>query len=455
MQKPDCALLAVLTYPRGDDLLRAPVAARVSVRARIGNRWMRLVALAAALPLLLVVTALAPTGSARALSSWSPQCDEPPYIPTARDPGNPLMLAPSPPRSDPLRGADFFVPGPAHGEAAGAIARLVAFDPYPIGPLLPGFPENESWATFEASLRAKLPGLPASTRRDIQLLEKIAVEPDAQRISRSSAGGSPVAVYSQTQKLFCHLLLADPYSIPIITTYFLHATLGGCASTLQMYEYRSTFEAQINAMARAIGDRPAVLLLEIDAVGSSGCMASIGSLPAWEAMMRYEALTLEALPHTVVYLEGGYSDANTPRYAARMLNAAGVRRIQGFFTNDTHGNWTIRETGYAQAISKLTGGAHFVVNTATNGRGPLRNPHPAIEGTNNLCNPPGRGLGPRDTTNTYLVHADAFLWTHPPGNSSGPCRGGPPSDTFWPAYAIGLASRANGQLGPGYHSRPY
>ncbi len=48
------------------------------------------------------------------------------------------------------------------------------------------------------------------------------------------------------------------------------------------------------------------------------------------------------------------------------------------------------------------------------------------------------------------------MWTHPPGNSSG-CGPGAPSRpvTFWPAYAIGLAARANQQLGPGFPSRPY
>ena len=46
------------------------------------------------------------------------------------------------------------------------------------------------------------------------------------------------------------------------------------------------------------------------------------------------------------------------------------------------------------------------------------------------------------------------MWTSPPGNSSG-CGGGPSGGTFWPTRAIGLASRANAQLGPGYPSRPY
>jgi endoglucanase len=109
---------------------------------------------------------------------------------------------------------------------------------------------------------------------------------------------------------------------------------------------------------------------------------------------------------------------------------------------------------WASRVSKLTHGAHFIVNTAQNGRGPLLNAHPTTQGIENLCNPPGRGLGIPDTTNTGSPAADAFLWTHPPGNSSG-CGGGPPGGVFWPARAIQLAQNANLQLGSGLPGRPY
>jgi endoglucanase len=172
--------------------------------------------------------------------------------------------------------------------------------------------------------------------------------------------------------------------------------------------------------------------------------------------MKYEDLTLEARPHTAVFMEGGYSDANSAPYAAKLLNAAGVRQIQGFFTNDTHLQWTSHELKYAEAVSKLTGGAHFIINTATNGKGPLLNPHPATQGIEDLCNPPGRGLGIPDTTDPGLSpELDALLWTSPPGNSSGTCNGGPPNGTFWVAGAEALAANANEQLGPGYPSKPY
>ncbi len=89
-----------------------------------------------------------------------------------------------------------------------------------------------------------------------------------------------------------------------------------------------------------------------------------------------------------------------PRDAAQYLRASGVAKIQGFFLNATHFDWTSREIRYGSQISRLTGGKHFVINTGENGRGPLRPRTSSTPGNEVLCNPPGRGLGPLPTANT-------------------------------------------------------
>jgi endoglucanase len=361
-------------------------------------------------------------------------------------------MLPNPPGANPLAGAKFFVNGPAHGSAAGAIARMLGVDPT-------SYPDDYSWVRFKhdldfGPLHTKLGGHPALSHK-VKLLEKIASEPEAQRFSAYAQGGGPGAIYSQVQKIFCHNLTADPGTVPIITTYFLHPAAGSCASTSQLTAIGPVFRRRIDEMAAGTGNRPAVYLLEVDAFGSSSCMARIGDLSQWEAYVQYEVDKISALPHTVVYLEAGYSDANPAAYTARALNASGIHKIRGFFTNDTHINWTVKEVHWAERVSRLTHGAHFIVNTAQNGRGPKRNPHPVTQGNEDLCNPPGRGLGPPPTTDTGFPSADAFLWTHVPGNSSGHCHGGPDAATFWAARAIGLAAHANDRLGPGFASDPY
>jgi endoglucanase len=376
------------------------------------------------------------------------QCPEPSS--NQRDPSNPLGLSPAP-GADPLNGANFYVPGPRKGAAAGAIAQLVGLNPDTM-------PVSESWAEFQQRLRqgaiaAKLAHNPGLAHK-VAMLSKIASEPEPQRISIYSMGGGPGAIFGQTQKVICQNITADPGSIMAFNTYFLHPKLGGCANASQVNAYMPTFKRQINEMAAAIGRRPALILAEIDALGSSACIARHGGLPAWEAALKYEVDTLEALPHTAVYVEGGYSDSNSVGYTAKALNAIGVDKIQGFFTNDTHNQWTINEVRWATKVARRTHGAHFIVNTSTNGQGPKLNPHPTTQGVEDLCNPPGRGLGPKFDTSTGFPDADAFMWTHPPGNASG-CGGGPPGGVFWTPYAIGLAQRANQKLGPGFPSRPY
>ncbi len=278
-------------------------------------------------------------------------------------------------------------------------------------------------------------------------LSKIASQPEAQRFSIYSMGGGPGAIFSQAEKIFCHNMSADPGSIPIINTYFLHPALGGCPTPAQVSAYTPTFQRRVDEMAAATDRRPAVYLLELDALGSSSCVSRMGSMRLWEADLRYEINAMAALAHTVVYVEGGYSDSNSVGYTARILNAIGIAKIRGFFTNDTHEAWTINEVRWATKISHRTHGAHFIVNTADNGRGPLYNANKVRNGVEDLCNPPGRALGPTDTTQTGFTAADAFMWTHPPGNSSG-CGGGPPGGVFYLARALDEAAHANGRLGP-------
>src|SRR5205823_4667349 len=78
----------------------------------------------------------------RAHAAYAQQCSQ--SYPARRDPSNPLMLARSP-GSNPLSGASFFVDGPRHGVAAGAIARLLGVDPT-------SFPDDYSWSRFKATV---------------------------------------------------------------------------------------------------------------------------------------------------------------------------------------------------------------------------------------------------------------------------------------------------------------
>src|SRR5437588_542732 len=83
-----------------------------------------------------------------------------------------------PPGSDPLNGASFFVDGPRHGSAAGTIAKLLRIDPT-------RYRDAYSWARFRKALdygrlHRRFAGNRALRWR-VQMLEKIADEPEVQR----------------------------------------------------------------------------------------------------------------------------------------------------------------------------------------------------------------------------------------------------------------------------------
>jgi endoglucanase len=405
---------------------------------RHGSRFL---IVAAVWSLLAAINTSAGGQPVQSRASATSGCAVPDSFPAYRDPVNPLNL-PNPPGANPLSGANLFVDGPAHGAAASAIASLLGIDPRTL-------PNDLSWGEFEQQHAREIASDPRAT-----LLAKIAARPETNRFSLYSGGGGPGAIYGQVRKIFCDNMAADPNSIPVFTTWFLYQA-GYCETHGTILAHRATFERQIDELARGIDRRPAVLLLELDAVGASRCMARNGGLSAWEADMRYEIDRMAALPHTVVYIEGGYADGNSPSYTARVLNAVGIGRIRGFFTNDTHEDWTINEIRWGQRVSRLTHGADFIINTANNGQGPLVPANRVRFGNELLCNPPGRGVGPVPRANPGYMHVDAFLWTAPPGNSSGSCNGGPAAGTFWPAKAEGMSERANNRLGPRDPSQPY
>ena len=88
-------------------------------------------------------------------------------------------------------------------------------------------------------------------------------------------------------------------------------------------------------------------------------------------------------------------------------------------------------------IARLGLETHFVIDSSRNGNGPAAGP-------DNWCNPPDRALGQAPTPDTDDPTLDAYLWVKRPGESDGPCNGGPPAGTWWPEYALDLARRAAG-----------
>lgn len=334
-------------------------------------------------------------GSAAGLSSPSTATlsilDDDPVVPA--DPSDPLGLAAATTRLDPLTGAHFFVD--PHSEAARA-------------------------ARGNASISA------------------IAGQPGVARFGSFSYPNAGVAV----SRYLARAAVEQPGTIPMLTTY--RVVDGHCGGWSDPPADVRSYENFINGFAQGLGSYRAVLFLEQDSLITIGCLSPRGVAVRMQEL-NYAIRTLTALcPHVIIYLDAGAADAVPARQMAQLLTDAGVSRIQGFFLDATHFDWPLKEVQYGEQLSRLTGGAHFVVSTGESGQGPLIPRDRATHGNEVLCNPSGRGLGPKPTTDTGFPGVDAFEWLDNPGGSSGACvPGAPAAGVYWPAYALMLIRNAN------------
>ncbi|MFJ5099474.1 glycoside hydrolase family 6 protein [Streptomyces sp. NPDC088554] len=201
------------------------------------------------------------------------------------------------------------------------------------------------------------------------------------------------------------------------------------------------YRAWIDTFATAIGGADAIVILEPDAVPhlADGCT------PDQHRAERYTLLSeaigrLKRQPRTRVYLDAGNPDWITdPDKLAGALQQAGVGAADGFSLNVSNFQTNDAVKLYGTRLAGLLGEAHFTMDTSRNGAGPLPGDRDQA-----WCNPPGRALGTPPSTNTGNELLDAYLWIKRPGESDGPCRGGPAAGTWWPEYALGLARKTKG-----------
>lgn len=192
----------------------------------------------------------------------------------------------------------------------------------------------------------------------------------------------------------------------------------------------------IGRFADAIGVSEAIVVLEPDAVAHivDGCTPP--EYHAQRERLLSEAITrLKLQPGTKVYLDAGNPDwIEEPWKLVEPLKRAGIDAADGFALNVSNFQTDAATRKYGLSLSGQLGGKHFVVDSSRNGNGP-----PAGGRGDTWCNPPGRALGTRPTTDTGEPALDAFLWIKRPGESDGECRGGPSAGQWWPEYALGLA----------------
>ncbi|WP_411577052.1 glycoside hydrolase family 6 protein [Streptomyces sp. SCSIO ZS0520] len=199
------------------------------------------------------------------------------------------------------------------------------------------------------------------------------------------------------------------------------------------------YRGWVEQVAGGIGDRPATVVLEPDAVLHlvDGCTPGEFHEERFD-LLKGAVERLGALKDTEVYLDAGNAGWGKPDQLFEPLKRAGVEQADGFAVNVSNFYGTAQSVAYGKQLSAKLGGKPFVVDTSRNGNGPYTGGDPKER----WCNPPGRALGEPPTVKTGDPLVKAYLWVKRPGESDGTCKGGPKAGEWWPQYALGLAKGA-------------
>ncbi|MFE2917467.1 glycoside hydrolase family 6 protein [Kitasatospora indigofera] len=256
------------------------------------------------------------------------------------------------------------------------------------------------------------------------------------------------------------------------------------------------YAAWVDALAKGIGQRPTVVVLEPDGLALSPAFCGGTAQQQADRLAETNAAVdrLERQSGALVYLDGGHSSWQNVGTMAELLRAGGVARAQGFFLNVSNYQRDADLVRYGTLVAKCTwylantpGAAaddcanqywpqadadawyaahvpadarlpHFVIDSSRNGQGPWT-PTAQYPDPQTWCNPPARGLGTRPTAATGVPLLDAYLWIKVPGESDGSCTRGttggtdpeyggvdPVAGAWWPEQAHGLAEQASPAL---------
>lgn len=191
------------------------------------------------------------------------------------------------------------------------------------------------------------------------------------------------------------------------------------------------YRAWIDDFAAAIGDRPAIVIVEPDALAGMDCLSEANQQDRLD-VLRYAVEQLASAPNTWTYLDAGHAQWQPADVMAERLTAAGIESARGFALNVSNYYTTAENEEYGDAVNAALGSAKpFVVDTSRNGNG----------SNGEWCNPAGRAIGVEPNVHELGAGLEMELWIKLPGESDGDCGigSGTSAGQFVPDIAFELA----------------
>jgi endoglucanase len=189
---------------------------------------------------------------------------------------------------------------------------------------------------------------PAGNKADADLIRKMINTPQAVWFTQ----GTPKSIEQDVRNTVNRA--ADKGQLPVLVLYNVPgrdcANLSAGGATTE-----PEYKAWIDGVARGIGNRNAIVIVEPDGLGllPSNCGVSVPSTDAQRYReLNYAVDTLGAKPNTLVYLDGTHSAWLNVRDASTRLMQAGVQRADGFYLNVSNYQYTENQVQYGTWISK-------------------------------------------------------------------------------------------------------
>ena len=276
----------------------------------------------------------------------------------------------------------------------------------------------DTWHPANATIRDWQDSRPA----DAELLRGIARTPQAVWLTGGAADADRVR----------SVMSAAAGAVPVFVLYNIPARDCGGYSGNGGAEAASGYRSWVRAVADGFAGRRSLVVLEPDALANMDCLSASGQ--GERVSLIAEAVRVLEDAAAAVYIDAGHPRWHSAAEMAERLERAGIAGAHGFSLNVSNYIGTSENLTYGESLSGRLGGMGYVVDTSRNGNGPTS--------SSEWCNPPGRALGAQPTFSPNAGHAHALLWIKRPGESDGPCNGGPNAGAWWPEYALGLAQRA-------------